>query len=75
MTLKLSYRARKVRSMKIRTLANRRASWRAHFLAIAREAQAPDLQPFKLPRAGLKPRVRALAPDFRSRVMPAATAA
>ena len=59
--------------MKIRTLANRRASWRAHFLAIAREAQAVDRQPFKLPRAGLKPRVRALA--LRSRVLIAANAA
>lgn len=61
--------------MKIRTLANRRASWRAHFLAIAREAQAPDPQPARSPRAGLKPRIRALAPVFRSRVMPAASAA
>ena len=59
--------------MKIRTLANRRASWRAHFLAIAREVQVLDRQPSKLPRAGLKPRVRALA--FRSRGSIAAHAA
>ena len=61
--------------MKIKSLANRRASWRAHFLAIAREAQALDPQPFKIPRAGLKGRVRRLAPAIRSGVMPAATAA
>lgn len=61
--------------MKIRMLANRRASWRAHFLAIAREAQGLEPQPSKISRAGLKPRVRTVAPVLRSRVMPAATAA
>lgn len=61
--------------MKIRTLAHRRASWRSHFLAIAREVQAPDSQPFTPPRAGLGARVRALAPAMRSRVTSAAAAA
>jgi len=60
--------------MKIRTLANR-ASWRQHFLAIAREAQGPEAQPFKLARLGAKPRVRTLAAAFRSRLQPAPAAA
>lgn len=61
--------------MKIRSLARQRATWRAHFLAIAREAPAPAAHPPRFVRAGLKPRVRAVASAIRSRVLAAAPAA
>ena len=61
--------------MKIRSLAPTRATWRAHFLAIAREAEAAGGQPARMARAGLKPRVRAVASALRSRVLATAPAA
>jgi hypothetical protein len=61
--------------MKIRSLANPRATWRAHFLAIAREVQGNAPQPVRTAPAGPKPRVRALPFALRSRVLPPASAA
>ena len=61
--------------MKIRSLANPRATWRAHFLAIAREAQGDTPQPLRTASAGPKPRVRALASALRARVLPRTSAA
>ena len=61
--------------MKIRSLAQPRARWREHFLAVAREVQGLQAQPIRFPRGGLKPRVRAAASALRSRVLPGASAA
>lgn len=61
--------------MKIRSLAPRRATWRDHFLAVAREAQAQQPATARFARGGLKPRVRALASALRARVPSGAPAA
>lgn len=61
--------------MKIRTLPQPRATWRAHFLAVAREAEAAGGPSARMARAGLKPRVRAMPSVLRSRVVATAAAA
>ena len=61
--------------MKNRCLAHRRASWRDHFLAIAREAPVPPPVTPRFARGSPKPGVRAMASALRARVMAGASAA
>ena len=64
-----------MKPMKIRSLAPRRATWRDHFLAVAREAQGQLPAASRFARGGLKPRARAMASALRARVLPGAPAA
>ena len=54
--------------MKNRSLTSPRATWREHFLAIAREAQVLESGPFRTARAGLKSRARAAFPALSARI-------
>ncbi len=53
--------------MKNRSLTSPRATWREHFLAVAREAQV-DSGPFRTARAGLKSRALASFPSLSARI-------
>lgn len=54
--------------MKNRSLTSPRATWREHFLAVAREAQVLDSGPFRIARAGLKSRALSAFPALSSRI-------
>ncbi len=76
MTLKLSHTPGKLVSMKNRSLTSVRATWRQHFLAIARETQVAEAGPFRIARAGLRTRALSAFPSLSARIrIPASAAA